>query len=72
MLFDSALDRMEEQELQELIEQHQPHCGSPRRECSCPADVSVTPGPSSDEEAGQALLIIGGIGLHKFQSVNPT
>jgi hypothetical protein len=34
--------------------------------------ITVVPGQFSDEEAGQALLIIGGIGLHKYQSMNPT
>lgn len=34
--------------------------------------ISVVLGQSSDEEVGQALLIIGGIGLHKYQSMTPT
>ena len=34
--------------------------------------IVVKLGQSSDEEAGQALLIVGGVGLHKYQSMNPT
>jgi hypothetical protein len=34
--------------------------------------ILVLPGQTNDEEAGQALLIIGGVGLHKYQSMNPT
>jgi hypothetical protein len=34
--------------------------------------VAVIAVKASEDHVGHALLIIGGIGLHKYQSVNPT
>lgn len=60
MLFDSRLDRMAEEEVEALAD----------------AQISELPSflPSREqasEEAQMALTILGGMALHKYQSISP-
>jgi hypothetical protein len=75
ILFKARVDRMTEEEIENLVAAVAPGC----EWCEHLSDQhtegavleSSTRAPRANHEAMQALTIIGGIALHRYQSVNP-